>query len=319
MIATTVNCLALNTQQRQNGCFYTEANPFRHKAFKSWAKKAGLPQATILEPFAGSARLIDHLRDLGLCGDFLAYDINPSNPRVKKRNTFLDFPTNANVCITNPPWLARNVATRFGMHFPACGFQDIYAYALDICLKNCAWTAALIPESFLRTGLFRERLCEFISLVEPMFIDTDHPVGLALFGPDKTDDVVVWSGTQEIGLLSELEKKRPQINPGSVKIRFNDVNGNVGLIALDNTRNASIRFCPPEELGDYQINHSRRSITKISVNCRVDLDLWNNLLNQFRKDTFDVLMTPYRGLRKDGKYRRRCDWNLARGLIQSCG
>ena len=37
----------------------------------------------------------------------------------------------------------------------------------------------------------------------------------------------------------------------------------------------------------------------------------------FLNNTQDVLMTAYRGLRKDGFYRRRLDWQLAKDIIYS--
>lgn len=304
--------------QRQDGRFYTEANPFRHKAFKAWAKRAGLPAATVLEPFAGSNRLVEHLMSMGLCGGFCSYDIEPGSLEVIRRDTLADFPAGFDVCVTNPPWLARNVATRLGMRFPDCAYQDIYAFALERCLERCGWVAALVPESFLRTGLFRERLGGFVSLTRQMFSDTDHPVGLALFEPHGTEGTAVWSGHRRIGRLEEIESGRPAALPGGPKVRFNDPDGNVGLLALDNVWKASIRFCRTEELGGYQVRVSCRSITRIKADCRIDIERWNESLNRFRADTDDVLMTPYRGLRRDGKYRRRCDWSLARGVIHRC-
>lgn len=306
---------ALVDPQRRTGRFYTEANPFRHPAFRRWARSAGLPGGTVLEPFAGANRLMEHLRGLGLCGDFRAYDLRPAARGVRRRDTLASFPKGFDICVTNPPWLARNVATRLGMDFPDCGHRDVYGHALERCLSNCGWVAALVPESFLRTGLFRGRLRDFVSLTRPLFRDTAHPVGLAMFGPEDVADTRVWSGGDPVGALSELEAMRPAARRDGPDVRFNDPRGNVGLIALDNTLEASIRFCRPEDLGDYRIDGTRRSITRIRVGCRVRLGAWNRALGEFREATRDVLMTPFRGLRRDGRYRRRCDWALARGII----
>ena len=104
-----------------------------------------------------------------------------------------------------------------------------------------------------------------------------------------------------------------------VTIKFNDPDGNVGLIALDNTIEASIRFCDVGELSDYKVKSTGRHITKISVDGKVKIHEWNRFLNNFRDKTHDVLMTCYKGIRKDGKYRRRCDWGLARGIVHHVG
>ena len=302
-------------EQRASGRFYTQDNPFDHKAFRAWAFQAGLPRAKVLEPFAGENSLIRHLKKMDLCKSFQSFDIQPGSKEVKKRDTLKHFPLNYKVCVTNPPWLARNVATRLNMPFPSCAYQDIYAFALEKCLSRCGWVSALVPESFLRAGLFRDRLMDFISLTSSLFSDTSHPVGLALFGPQTVEKTKVWSGEEDLGCLSDLEALRPKPDPKASLVRFNDPEGNVGLLALDNTRSASIRFCLPAELKDYKIRPSCRSITLLKVSTTIHIKKWNKALQTFREKTCDTLMTPYRGLREDGKYRRRCDWDLARGII----
>ena len=252
---------------------------------------------------------------MNLCKRFRSFDIQPGSQEVKKRDTLKHFPLNYKVCVTNPPWLARNVATRLNMPFPLCEYQDLYAFALKKCLSHCHWVSALVPESFLRSGLFREKLMEFISLTSSLFLDTAHPVGLALFGSKPVEETRVWSGNKKLGRLSDLESLRPKPDPEGPSVRFNEPKGNVGLWALDNTKSASIRFCSPSELKDYSVRASCRSITLLKVSAPVRIKKWNEALTVFREKTCDTLMTAYRGLREDGKYRRRCDWDLARGII----
>ena len=98
-------------------------------------------------------------------------------------------------------------------------------------------------------------------------------------------------------------------------MKFNDPHGNVGLIALDNTQQASIRFCDVADLSNYRVRKTGRHITKLSVDGAVRIREWNGYINRFRDRSNDVLMTCYKGIRKDGRYRRRLDWNLARGII----
>ena len=302
-----------NKQSR--GQFYTVGNPFEHKVFLRWAALAGLPQAIILEPFAGQNSLIDHLRDLNLCLRFKSYDIEPRHKQVESRDTIGSFPQGFDVCITNPPWLAKNTATREGLEYQGGSYDDLYKQCLNKCLKNCKWVAILIPGSFIKSGLFTDRLTDFITLNSKLFSDTDHPVGLALFGPNKTNDVNVWFNDDRIGLLSEIKANTPQPDPDGVKLEFNNPEGNIGLIALDNTKEASIRFCHPDELGGYKIDQSSRSITRIKTPTSVNIDKLNSILSEFRKKTGDTLMCCYRGIRLDGQYRRRLDWNIARGII----
>ena len=304
------------SEKRQYGQFYTKKSPFHYTVFQNWAKRASLPESEILEPFAGANSIIRHLRDLDLCRRFTAFDINPAHADVRWRDTLEDFPSGFGVCITNPPWLAKNSATRRKLPFPVGPYDDVYKFALEKCLANCGYVAALVPESFVRVDVFQERLADFVSMPAKLFCDTSHPVGLALFMPDASPDVRVWSGDRPIDLLSQLKAKGPAARKDGPKVRFNDPNGNVGLFALDNNRTASIRFCDVEELSGYSVKHSSRGITKLAVEGPVKIKLWNAYIAGFREKTEDVLMTCYRGIRRDGRYRRRMDWSLARRIIQ---
>lgn len=323
-------------EKRASGRYYTRGNPFQLEPFQTWAIASNLERQLVLEPFAGAKdipRLIDaaHLR----CRDWAFFDIEPGAKGIVQRDTLADFPEGFDVCITNPPWLARNSATRRGLPFPeATRYNDLYKYALEQCLAHCGWVAAIIPEAFIRSGLFLERLHDFISLVPQkqdktnyppdkgdrgvsvMFADTEHPVGLALFAPDTISDVRIWRNNRFLGTMSKLRRHLPQ--PSSNRaIVFNDPKGNLGLIAIDNTVSASIRFCPPEELKDYPIRVHCRSITKIGVPWRVNIDMLNARLATIRKKTHDVFLTAFRGIRRDGHYRRRLDWALTRAIVDT--
>ena len=319
-------------KKRANGRYYTRGNPFQLEPFQRWAEDSNLEQQIVLEPFAGAKDIpllvnSAHLR----CRDWAFFDIEPGAKRIVQRDTLTDFPKGFNVCITNPPWLARNSATRRGLPFPeATNYDDLYKYALEQCLTHCECVAAIIPEAFIRSGLFLERLCDFISLVPQtqngtaknnkskntsyMFDDTEHPVGLALFAPKVTSNVRVWRNNQLLGKLSELQKHLPPYSRNR-SIVFNEPNGNLGLIAIDNTVDASIRFCPPAELGEYPVRYQCRSITKIGVPWYVDMDMLNARLATIREKTHDVFLTAFKGLRRDGHYRRRLDWALARAIV----
>ena len=323
-------------EKRASGRYYTRGNPFQLEPFLSWAEASNLGQQVALEPFAGAKDIPQLIGAANLrCPDWALFDIDPGAEGVVQRDTLADFPTGFNTCITNPPWLARNSATRRGLPFPeATEHDDLYKYALEQCLTHCGWVAAIIPEAFIRSGLFLERLSDFVSLVPQtedktnyapdkgdrggavMFEDTEHPVGLALFVPQVTPDVRIWRNNQFLGGLNELRRHLPRPS-GNRSIVFNDPNGNLGLIAIDNTVSASIRFCPPEELGDYPIRVHCRSITKIGVPWDVDIDMLNARLKTIREKTHDVFLTAFKGIRRDGYYRRRLDWALTRAIVDT--
>ena len=321
-------------EKRASGRYYTRGNPFRLTPFQVWAKASSLAEQIALEPFAGAKDILQLISAANLrCRGWAVFDISPGAEGIVQRDTLADFPKGFNVCITNPPWLARNSATRRGLPFPeATRYDDLYKYALEQCLTHCEWVAAIIPEAFIRSGLFLKRLHDFISLVPQtqgeatqengkrdtayMFEDTEHPVGLALFTPDATSDIRVWRNNQFLGTISELRRHLP-LPSSNRDIVFNDPNGNLGLIAIDNTVSASIRFCPPAELKDYPIRVHGRSITKIGVPWRVDIEMLNARLKTIREKTHDVFLTAFKGVRRDGYYRRRLDWALARTIVDT--
>ena len=135
-----------------------------------------------------------------------------------------------------------------------------------------------------------------------------------MFNSHKTKDVKIFRDNIFVGNLSELSKKRPPATSNK-DIRFNIQKGNLGLIALDNCKEASIRFCNPKELKDYTVKKHGRHITILDVPFNIRINDYNEVIKDFRIETQDVLMTSYRGIRKDGFYRRRLDWQLARDII----
>ena len=305
--------------KRANGRYYTVANLFDTKPFRKWAKLAGLPEATLIEPFAGRGDLVRMLRELNLCDRARAYDIEPAAKGIKCRDTLANFPHNAGAVVTNPPWLARNSATRRGLPFPSCKFDDLYKHCLSVCLENADYVAAIIPASFLSSGLFRNRLCSVDIAAAPVFSDTENPACLAMFSLKDSKDISVYNGGKIVGKLSDLERHlpRPQNN---IRVQFNAPEGRLGLVAIDNTRQASIRFCKGSELKGYPIVGTSRMITRISGNFGRNIgDFVENInerLDKFRAETSDVFLTPFKGLRLDGKYRRRLDYALAREFIR---
>ena len=143
---------------------------------------------------------------------------------------------------------------------------------------------------------------------------------LAMFSLKDSKDVSVHNGGKLVGKLSDLERHLPRSENNNTRVQFNIPNGRLGLVAIDNTRQASIRFCRGSELEGYPIGQTSRMITRISGNFGRSIgDFVENLnerLEKFREETSDVFLTPFKGLRRDGKYRRRLDYALAREFIR---
>ena len=313
-----MHCSALNNK-RSKGQYFTKGNPFDFKVFKEWADRANLIDKVLLEPFAGANDIVKNLSSMKLCDKFSSYDIAPANQFVKKRDTIKKFPKNYSLCITNPPWLARNSATRRGLPYPKIKYDDLYKHCLFLCLKNCDYVGAIIPASYLQSGLFRERLSSYILLHKTLFADTENPVCLALFNKVKSKTIELYYDDKHLGSLNEFQKAKPKASKDR-KVRFNDPDGKLGFISFDNTEQPTIRFCPAEEIKDYSIKVSSRFITRISGNFDNVSKLaaiLNKMIFKFRDETKDVFLTPFKGIRKDGQYRRRMDFSLAKEFINA--
>lgn len=305
--------------KRQKGQFYTEGNPFVLEPFLEWAEQIHLKEKIVLEPFAGANNIIRALQQVGFANDFKSFDIEPADPHVEYQDTLAEFPSGFEVCITNPPWLAKNSAKRRGLAFPDTHHDDLYKFSLEKCLAYSPYVAALIPATYLQSGAFLSRLSKVIFLHDQsMFLDTENPVCLALFVP-QSEEVLLFNDNNLIGSLEEMKKLIPR--PAQKRsLDFNHPEGELGFIAFDSTKGPTIRFVEAKELGDYSVGHSSRMITRIKIDTTPTpslIERLNNQVNSFRDQSKDVFLTPFKGLRKDGMYRRRMDYSLARKFIDT--
>lgn len=308
--------------KRHMGRYYTQGNPFTLPAFTEWAAISGLARRAVLEPFAGGNHLVRMLKGLGLCKRSHSFDIAPAAPEVSRRDCLQRFPAIRDaVVVTNPPWLARNSATRRKLPYPQeSRYDDLYKHCLSLCLQHAGHVAAILPASFLTARLFTNRLHSVTLFSSVFFNDTEHPACLALFCPRAERPAAsVYKMRAKVGCLEELRKHLPTPRAPRREIRFNHPAGALGLRAIDNTVTRSIRFCEGAALAGYAIGVTSRAITRISVPVRDTAKLaagLNRRLRHFREKTDDVFLTPFKGLRADGGYRRRLDYALARAFIQ---
>lgn len=320
------------TLKRLHGQFFTTTNPFNVDPFHKWLKGInGFSDLVLLEPFAGANNIVGMIRDLGYGNAWACFDIDPADADenatdipVQKRDTLKHFPCDFDVVITNPPYLAKNSATRRGLEFPSTEYDDIYKFALSVMLKNSPYVAAIIPESFLTQSLFHDRLSSVISLTCKMFEDTEVPVCLALFVPSESKkyskDFAVYAENRFLGTYSTLQAQLEKFEGVGLDMRFNDPSGCIGLYAVDGQKGPSIRFVLGQEIDPSLVKPTSRSVTRIGVGLEAEairqvVVCANALLAERREATKDTLMTAFKGLRQDGRYRRRLDFAQARELL----
>lgn len=310
--------------KKRRGQYFTTTSPFGLPAFAAWAAQFD-PEETVLEPFAGSNGLIPMLREQGLAPSYASFDIEPAESTVRMRDTIADFPRGYSVCVTNPPYLAKNSATRSGLALPPMeGYDNLWKLSVSRCLAHCDFVAAIIPGSFLTSGLFQDRLQAVVSLNFEMFDDTEQPVCLALWGPHHTSGVFdVWQAGKRLGSSTALRRRVDGLLPAPrqpVDIQFNVLDGQIGIRGVDGLTGPSIRFVPAFDIPAAKVKESARFLTRIKIDSPHDPELIiaeaNVLLARYRMLTADVFLTSFRGIRKDRQFRRRLDWASARRILE---
>lgn len=330
--------------RRSAGQWMTRGNPFYVESVCDWIAHQfdGFDDICACEPYAGRLSLVKHLADsmpvLSKRISWSAYDVAPQDASVlevdgieiAKRNTLLDVPgAPYDLIVTNPPYLARNSARRRRLDFPfdrdGVGIarpSDLYQFALDACLAAAGICVMLIPESFITSGYDKSRCNAIVSLRGDLFEDTECPVCLALFGRKRTDEtVIVANDGAVIGELGEMRRTSQElIGNASHEFMMNDPDGDVALFGVDTSRGADIRFDVGDAIPSGNVKASSRSLTRISLadGTRMPdgaIERATEILAEWRVITGDVLMTPFKGMRKDGKYRRRLSYKEAQGIL----
>jgi len=324
------------TTKIELGQFYTRISPFQFKRFKEWFQSLPeFPNLKIIEPFAGSNAIVkmilDEFSEIKL-DNWESFDIDPEAQEfnlipeleVKRMDTLKNFPDGFQIAITNPPYLAKNSATRKGSLINFGNYQDLFEISLERMLFKCKYVAAIIPESFITRGLFRDRLEFVISLNTEMFDDTEFPVCLAVFSADRSLNFEIWRGETLLGTYNELSGRvdNTLLKVSSKIFRFNDPKGVLGLTAVDSTLKPTIQFKQGGLIPESNIKVSSRAETRISSilfgeveSVELLIEEANQTLNKYREISQDVFLTSFKGLRSDGSYRRRLDWDTASRIL----
>ena len=318
------------------GQFYTRSSPFQFAKFQQWFRSLPeFPDLKIIEPFAGSNSIVkmilEEFSEISV-DNWTSLDIDPEAQELnlvpaltlKKVDTLKNFPDGFDIAITNPPYLAKNSATRKGSSINFGVYQDLFEMSLERMLFKCKYVVAIIPESFITRGLFRERLDFVISLNTEMFDDTEFPVCLAVFSGNNSPNFEIWRGTSLLGTFNDLSNSVENLllSVAPKTIRFNDPAGILGLTAIDSTLRPTIKFIPGEAIPKANIKVSSRAETRMSSNlfqevASIELVIKhaNRILDIYREISHDVFLTSFKGLRADGSYRRRLDWNTASRIL----
>lgn len=312
--------------KREFGQYFTVENPFSHPLFNEWMTLSGhKDEDVILEPFAGANNILKLMDESGYHNRWKCYDIEPpienAFPKyvVEYRDTIKDFPTGYKVCVTNCPYLGKSSASRRKIDYP-WEEDDLYKVCLNRMLDNCEYVGAIIPESFVSARIHTDRLWGVISLTCRMFDDTDCPVCLAMFTPNGSEQTKIYANDLYLGTIEELSNIDLTGDTSYHQWVFNDKNGSIGVKTVDNQKEDDCKFFDGEEISPDSIKVSSRAFTRVgglpsTVDKKEFFSICNEILKDYRDRTKDVLMTSFKGLRSDGKYRRRLDFRTVRCIM----
>jgi hypothetical protein len=309
------------------GQFFTKNDFWLKNHILEFIKNTGAIVA--FDPFAGGGDLLEVAKKIGFkkirgldIDDSLSWEQNDSLLNIPKINN--------SIIITNPPYLTNYSAKRKGIYdnvekyFKICDYDDIYQLAIEKCLKN-DFGVMIIPETFINSKFPKHRLVSITIIEDQLFNDTENPICVICFDNKEKqyNQIKIYKNDKLLGNLGYFEKMR-RVPHKNIYVKFNSSSGQIALRAVDTTNpQKPISFMKPEEI-DYDlsdIKQSSRLITVIEMEAddvSVDkiIKYSNNLLLDFREKTFDVLLSPFKGNKKNGERRRRLDYLTARAFLE---
>ena len=316
------------------GQFFTKNSSWAQPQVIDFIKKCINDGYTkIVDPYAGAGDLLKFAKkEFTNIEKIIGYDIDPCL-KWKINDSLLNIPRHKKgLILTNPPYLASYSARRKGeevyskvaKYFMNNSHEDLYQVALERMLEHYDNVVAIIPETYINSNFSKDRLKLITILEGKPFLDTDCPVCVCCFtkNVNRPSDVLFYKDDKYICTYDDLEKCR-KVPTKLIDIKFNEANGKIALRAVDNTQdNDVIKFLPIDDL-DYDIKNikvSSRLITVIDIPEVNDydryIDICNEILTSYRKTMSDILLSPFKGNRKDGNRRRRLDYKTARAIME---
>ena len=282
-----------------------------------------------VDPFAGNGDMLD-LVGSKFSMQKSGYDIDESTG-WEVNDSLVSIPSSpGSICITNPPFLAKYSARRksmwpmVGRYYERYGRNDLYEIALDRCLASFGHVVAILPETFLHSAYSKDRCKRIIVLEENPFNDTTFPVCVTCWSPATDQDPDIYVGEDKVTRYSDITRLRRSVGRSN-RIVFNHPEGNIGLRAVDGTKEGDrIAFFPGDGFGypRSRIKSSSRLMTYIMVEeldseeaiqefCKTS----NEILERYREQTCDTILSGFKGNNRLGRRRRRLDYGLARKVV----
>jgi hypothetical protein len=317
----------MRTAKRQFGQYFTRQQTWLRPQVVNFIKS--VDAKIFYDPFAGNGDLLRMAECLGI-NNAVGLDIDPQLG-WKLNDSLISIPKiMGSIIITNPPYLTnysakrRKLYNRVAKYFAATNYDDLYQIALEKCL-DAGVGVAIIPETFINSSFPKDRINSITILEDSPFEDTENPVCVVCFDGKRKyfRDIQIYKNDELLGSLEHFENLR--LRPANIStFKFNDITGSLALRAVDATDSKKPILFMRKELLDYDlsgIKHSSRLITVIQTDFqKKELDMLihysNIILSDYRNKTKDVLLSPFKGNRKDGLRRRRLDYATARAILE---
>ena len=317
----------ITQQKRILGQYFTKSDFWLKDHILNFIKSSKARIA--FDPFAGDGDLLKAAEEIGF-KTVRGFDIDPSFG-WEQNDSLLHIPKIENsLILTNPPYLTNYSAKRKGIYenvgkyFDSCEYDDLYQLAIEKCLAN-DFGVMIVPETFINSTFPKNRLASITIIEDMLFRDTENPVCVICFDSRQKsyDEIKIYKNDMPLGNLAQYERQR-KYPTNNFSIKFNCPTGQIALRAVDTTDPQKlIAFMKPEHL-DYDlstIKESSRMITLIEVaadNALIDklIHQSNKILGEFREKTHDILLSPFKGNKKNGERRRRLDYFTARAILE---
>lgn len=311
-------------KKKDLGQYFTQSSVWLKPQIQDFIISSGV--SSILDPFCGQGDLLKVAEGLGFI-NCIGYDIDASlNWEINDSLNYIK-ETDA-LILTNPPYLAKNSAKRRKSpsykYFEGNTYSDLYLIAIDRILNSAEKAVAIIPESFLQTGLFHDRLHSLTVIEDNPFADTECPICVACFDEKNKslNDIGIYKNNDFIFTLDELNKLR-KTPKNNLPISFNDRSGEIGIRCIDGVSlKSNICYSRPDKL-NYDLNkicNSSRSITVAGIETDKPIEkiisAANEILFEYRDKTKDLLLCAFKGNQNDNTRRRRLDFSTARAIME---
>jgi hypothetical protein len=311
------------------GQFFTKEKLWLKPQIVDFIKKSNCKMA--YDPYAGGGDLLKASVDVLGFKETKGLDID-STLKWEINDSLVKIPHIDNaIIITNPPYIAKQSASRkkidLSKYFNSSLYDDVYLIALDKMLEAQKQVVAIIPESFINSSYKQKNKINSITILEENpFEDTENPVCVVCFDSIIKDyeHIKIYKNDEYINNLKEIQDLRLEPN-NNIKITFNTLDGWLGLRAIDSTDDKTFINFDFRENFDYDwdnnIKVSSRHLSLINIDVNHErrqefINRCNDIINQIRHDSADILLTPFKGNTKKGMRRRRLDFRLARAIME---